>query len=66
MEGFSNYEIVPDRAEAISRALAVAKQGDIVIIAGKGHENYQLIGAQKKHFSDQETARTFLKERQYV
>ena len=66
MEGFSNYEIVPDRAEAIGRALTVAQQGDIVIIAGKGHENYQLIGSQKKHFSDQETARALLKEKHYV
>lgn len=66
MSGFSNYEIVPDRAEAISRALAIAKKGDIVIIAGKGHENYQLIGSEKKHFSDQETVRALLKEKNYV
>jgi len=54
MKGLSNYEIVPDRAEAISRALTAAQPNDIVIVAGKGHENYQLIGSEKKHFSDQE------------
>lgn len=66
MSGFSNYEIVPDRAEAIGRALAACQKGDIVIIAGKGHENYQLIGSEKKHFSDQETVRALLKEKSYV
>lgn len=60
MKDFKNYKIIPDRAEAIRCALAAAKPGDIVIIAGKGHENYQLIGAEKKHFSDQETVREIL------
>ena len=61
MNGFSNYQVVPDRAEAIGRALAAAQPDDIVIIAGKGHETYQLIGTEKRHFSDQETVRSFLK-----
>ncbi len=62
MHGFSNYQIIPDRAEAIRRALTAAQPKDIVIIAGKGHEDYQLIGTEKRHFSDQETARKILKE----
>ena len=66
MDGFSNYQIIEDRAQAINRALATAQPGDIVIIAGKGHENYQLVGNEKRHFSDQETVRAFLKEEQYV
>lgn len=61
MKEFSNYEIVPDRAEAIGRALAAAQQDDIVIIAGKGHEDYQIVGTEKRHFSDQETVRAFLR-----
>lgn len=66
MEGYSNYQIVPDRAEAIGGALAKAKTGDIVIVAGKGHEDYQLVGTEKRHFSDQETVRRFLKEDKHV
>lgn len=63
MKDFSNYEIIPDRAEAIRHALAVAQPQDIVIVAGKGHENYQLVGTKKRHFSDQETIRQFLQEK---
>lgn len=66
MKEFSNYEIVPDRAEAIGRALAAAQKNDIVIVAGKGHEDYQIIGTEKRHFSDQETVRAFLREKKYV
>ncbi|MES2202539.1 MAG: UDP-N-acetylmuramoyl-L-alanyl-D-glutamate--2,6-diaminopimelate ligase [candidate division FCPU426 bacterium] len=50
----------PDRAKAIIRALRLAKKGDSVVIAGKGHEDYQIIGTARNHFSDQETARTAL------
>ena len=66
MEGCTNYEIVPDRAEAIRRAVAAAQKDDILIIAGKGHEDYQLVGTEKRHFSDQETLRGFLKEQTHV
>ena len=61
MKEFSNYEVVPERAQAIGRALQIAQPNDIVIVAGKGHEDYQLIGTTKHHFSDQETVRAFLK-----
>lgn len=60
MQGRTNYVVEPDRKAAISRALTEAKKDDIVIIAGKGHEDYQLIGTEKRHFSDQETVRAFL------
>ena len=66
MKGFTNYEIVPDRAQAIRCALESAQSQDIVIVAGKGHENYQLIGTKKKHFSDQEEILRFLQEKKYV
>jgi UDP-N-acetylmuramoyl-L-alanyl-D-glutamate--2,6-diaminopimelate ligase len=63
MKYCTNYEIVPDRAEAIRRAVNAAQKDDIVIVAGKGHEDYQLVGTEKRHFSDQETLRAFLKEK---
>ncbi len=55
-EKTSVYEVIPDRREAIYRAIAAAKSDDVVIIAGKGHENYQIIGADKFHFDDREIA----------
>jgi UDP-N-acetylmuramoyl-L-alanyl-D-glutamate--2,6-diaminopimelate ligase len=42
-----------DRRQAIKLALSQAKPGDVILIAGKGHENYQIIGAEKHYFSDQ-------------
>lgn len=51
-----NHEIVPDREEAIARAMGMAREGDIVVIAGKGHEDYQIIGTEKIHFDDKEVA----------
>ncbi|RKO67459.1 UDP-N-acetylmuramoyl-L-alanyl-D-glutamate--2,6-diaminopimelate ligase [Desulfofundulus salinus] len=48
----SNYRVVPDRREAIRFALGIAAPGDTVIIAGKGHENYQIIGTTKYPFDD--------------
>ena len=49
-----------DREQAIARAVAMASPGDVVLIAGKGHENYQQIGATRRHFSDAEAAREAL------
>ena len=63
MQGCTNYTLQPDRAQAIRSALETARPQDIVIIAGKGHEDYQIIGTEKRHFSDQETARAWLKEK---
>lgn len=48
--------VEPDRAKAIAAALRQAQRGDIVLLAGKGHEDYQIIGAEKRHFSDFEEA----------
>lgn len=66
MKDFSNYEIIPDRAKAIRRALSAATKNDIVIVAGKGHENYQLVGTEKRHFSDQEEIVRFFQEKAHV
>ncbi len=52
----TEYLVVPDRRDAIFRAVESARTGDIVIIAGKGHENYQIIGNDKFDFDDREVA----------
>ena len=49
-----------DRRKAIFETLSLAGRDDTVVIAGKGHEDYQIIGAEKIHFSDQEVAREAL------
>lgn len=51
------FEVLPDRREAIGRAIAMAGPGDLVMIAGKGHEDYQILGTAKIHFDDREEAR---------
>jgi UDP-N-acetylmuramoyl-L-alanyl-D-glutamate--2,6-diaminopimelate ligase len=48
------YFTVADRFEAIQTALQMAKRGDIVLVAGKGHEGYQIIGKQRIPFDDRE------------
>ena len=58
-----DLEIVPNRDEAISRAVYMAEEGDVIVIAGKGHEDYQIIGTTKLHFDDREIAIKYLKER---
>ena len=50
------YLVISDRREAIQQAIAKAKPEDVVIIAGKGHETYQLVGGNKFHFDDREVA----------
>jgi len=53
----SNYEIIVDRREAISRALAMAQPGDLVLVAGRGHETYQEVEGRKILFDDREVVR---------
>jgi UDP-N-acetylmuramoyl-L-alanyl-D-glutamate--2,6-diaminopimelate ligase len=52
----TNYKVVVEREEAIKEAIIMADKGDIVLLAGKGHETYQRTGLEKIHFSDIETA----------
>ena len=54
--------IEPDRKKAIELAIKTAVKGDIVLIAGKGHETYQIIGKQKHDFSDKKIAEECLKK----
>ncbi|MDB5318581.1 MAG: murE [Phycisphaerales bacterium] len=52
-----------DRRRAIERIIADAAPGDVVLLAGKGHENYQIIGTEKRHFDDAEEAARVLQSR---
>lgn len=54
--------VEPDRRKAILRALSLAHNGDVVLIAGKGHEEYQILGTEKIHFSDREIVEEFLQQ----
>jgi UDP-N-acetylmuramoyl-L-alanyl-D-glutamate--2,6-diaminopimelate ligase len=56
-----DYLVIEAREEAIRRAVSLAKPGDLVMIAGKGHENYQIIGTERRHFDDREEAMAALK-----
>lgn len=61
--GIEPAVINADRAEAISQAVRGASPEDTIVIAGKGHENYQILGTSKIHFSDQEVSLKALMER---
>jgi UDP-N-acetylmuramoyl-L-alanyl-D-glutamate--2,6-diaminopimelate ligase len=54
---------IEDRAAAIDHAIARAEDGDIVLIAGKGHEDYQVIGDTRRPFSDHDVALESLRRR---
>ncbi len=60
--GFENYRIIPDRGEAIREAIRTAQTGDVVLIAGKGHEATQTAGGRTIPFDDRETVRAALKD----
>ncbi len=55
-DGHCAVEVEPDRARAIEMAVRIARPGDTVLIAGKGHEDYQIIGDTRRHFDDVEVA----------
>lgn len=52
----ASYDVIVNRKDAITEAVHRAKQDDIILIAGKGHETYQQIGLEKHHFDDREVA----------
>ena len=62
-EASKPYEKIADRREAIHHAVNQARTGDLVVIAGKGHEDYQIIGRETFHFDDKEVAREALSTR---
>jgi UDP-N-acetylmuramoyl-L-alanyl-D-glutamate--2,6-diaminopimelate ligase len=56
----TSYRMMVDRREAIHAAIQEANSQDMVLIAGKGHEDYQVIGTERLHFDDREVARDAL------
>ncbi|MDD4980401.1 MAG: UDP-N-acetylmuramoyl-L-alanyl-D-glutamate--2,6-diaminopimelate ligase [Candidatus Omnitrophica bacterium] len=61
----NNYFILPDRKEAIKKSLSLAQAGDMVLIAGKGHENYQVLKDKRIHFDDCEAVKECLELMNY-
>ena len=57
-----NHEVIVDRKSAIIKGMSMLHDKDILMILGKGHEDYQIIGTEKIHFSDQEIVREYIKE----
>ena len=65
LQGFIHpqaVQVIHQREEAIATAIQSAVENDVILIAGKGHEDYQIIGKTKHHFSDQEVARHYLSQ----
>jgi UDP-N-acetylmuramoyl-L-alanyl-D-glutamate--2,6-diaminopimelate ligase len=60
LRGAEGFVVEPDRRAAIALAIGCAMPGDVVLVAGKGHEDYQIVGTEKRHFSDLEEARKVL------
>jgi UDP-N-acetylmuramyl tripeptide synthase len=63
MNGVHSYTVIPDRKKAIEAAINMAGMADIVLIAGKGHEDYQIMGTRKMPFDDRIIAEHALKMR---
>jgi UDP-N-acetylmuramoyl-L-alanyl-D-glutamate--2,6-diaminopimelate ligase len=61
--GKTDYAVELDRAKAIERGVLLAEAGEVVLIAGKGHEDYQIIGTEKRPFDDRVEARSALAKR---
>ncbi len=57
-----NHEVIYDRVEAIKKGVSLLGENDMLMILGKGHEDYQIIGTEKHHLSDQETVIESIKE----
>lgn len=60
-QNYSKYTSIPDRKDAIKMAIKFAEPRDIIVVAGKGHENYQEINGEKYHFDDREVIEELLK-----
>jgi UDP-N-acetylmuramoyl-L-alanyl-D-glutamate--2,6-diaminopimelate ligase len=62
-KGKNNYQTIIDRFQAIEKALFMAEKGDLVVLAGKGHEQYQIFKDRSVPFDDREVARKILSEK---
>lgn len=58
----NNYEAIEDRTEAIKKAIAIAEKGDVIVVAGKGHEDYQILKDKTIHYDEREVIAKILKE----
>jgi UDP-N-acetylmuramoyl-L-alanyl-D-glutamate--2,6-diaminopimelate ligase len=54
------FEVISDRRSAIKRASEIARNGDILVVAGKGHEDYQIVGNKRRPFDDREVLKECL------
>ena len=54
ISGRAKSLFIEDREEAIRTAIMIAREGATILLAGKGHETYQIIGSEKKHFDEKE------------
>ena len=64
--GGSHYEVLEDRREAIAKGVSYLAPGDVLLIAGKGHEDYQMVGKDRLDFDDRLVARQMLNDRDHV
>ncbi len=62
MSAAKKVMILPDRRAAIEKALDIAEKGDMVVVAGKGHETYQIINDDVLHFDDREVILSWRKD----
>jgi UDP-N-acetylmuramoyl-L-alanyl-D-glutamate--2,6-diaminopimelate ligase len=59
----NDYERIEDRRQAIARALAISDDGDVVLLAGKGHETYQIRGTEKLPFDERVVVRELMADK---
>jgi UDP-N-acetylmuramoyl-L-alanyl-D-glutamate--2,6-diaminopimelate ligase len=57
-----NYILIENRKEAIKKAMEIAEKGDVIVVAGKGHEDYQILKDKVIHFDEREVIRDIIKE----
>ena len=57
------YAVIESRIEAIRFAIDNAQSGDVIVLAGKGHETYQIVGRDKHHLDEREVVAEYLQER---
>lgn len=62
MQSGCDYQVIIDRKEAIYHALEIAKEGDVVLLAGKGHETYQIVGTEKVPFCEAEIVKAYVQQ----
>ena len=62
--GFADYHREPDRRAAIALALSLGRAGDVILLAGKGHETYQIIGTEHRHLDEREEVAAHLAQRE--